>query len=92
MLAGTQVVDPEIRAGAEVVADPVSADCDPVVLSRLRVGEGKIGKNRVLTQVFQEKLLFHAILFAQLPLPFLQFPPFWTVGAGKFGHGQTSWF
>jgi hypothetical protein len=63
VLAGPELVDREVRAGAEVVARLRATDGDAVGLATRRVGDPELGDDRVRADVLQAK----ALRAAELP-------------------------
>src|SRR5262249_59006106 len=65
VLAGSELVGREVRAGAEVVARVPATDCDAVGLATRRVGDSELGDDRVRADSLQAKALRAAELPAQ---------------------------
>ncbi|MFH1158281.1 MAG: hypothetical protein V1721_05285 [Pseudomonadota bacterium] len=72
MLAGAQVIDAVIGAGAVIHPRRLAANCNFVSLPRFRIGQGVLGKKSVAADIFQDEALLLAELPAQGALPILQ--------------------
>lgn len=72
VLAGTQVIRGEIRAGAEVVARLRTTDGDAIGAAARRVRDEELGEHRLVAEILDLEFLLATELPSQLPLPGLR--------------------